>query len=199
MINTGFFINLIKKLLNYWAITEAMKLNLGCGEDIRPGSINLDKERIKGVNVVHNIDKYPWPFKDSYFDEIYASHVIEHVKDIFKAMKEIHRIAKPGATVKIIVPYWHSAGAYSLNHNYYFNTDSLRFFTEKTRSYDSHYYFDMEKIRLKPSKLGKFIIDLKLSPRHGSALSTRHLFSYVFGEVITEIYFELKVVKPQLR
>ena len=171
-----------------------MKLNLGAGEDVKKGYTNLDKERLPGIDVVHDMNKFPWPFKDSHFDEVYASHVLEHVKDLFRVMKEIHRISKPGAIVKIIVPYWHSAGAFSPNHNFFFNTDSLRFFTEKDRSYDCYYYFDIVKIRLKPSKFGRFILDIKF-PKSKSILSLRHLFSYILGEVITEIYFELRVVK----
>ena len=173
-----------------------MKLNLGCGEDIKKGYINLDKEKIPGVDVVHNIDKFPYPFKENYFDEVYASHILEHAKDLFMAMKEIHRISKPGAIVRITVPYFHSAGAFSPNHNYFFNTDSLRFFTEKERSYDRFYYFDLEKIRLRPSKLGRFILDIKFPKSwFKNVLSLRHMFSYMVGEVITEIYFELRVVK----
>lgn len=173
-----------------------MKLNLGAGEDIKKGYINLDRERIPGIDVVHDIDKFPWPFKDSYFDEVYASHILEHAEDLFKVMKELHRISKPGATVKILVPYWHSAGAFSPNHRYFFNTDSMRFFTEKERSYDRYYYFDMQKTGLRPSRFGRFILDIKFPKSwFKNILSTRHLFSYLFGEVITEIYFELRVIK----
>ena len=75
------------------------KLNLGCGRDIKKSNkeeiwINLDQFKLKGVDVAHNLDKTPWPFKSNYFDEIYARDVIEHLKDLFKTMKEIHRISK---------------------------------------------------------------------------------------------------------
>ena len=39
------------------------KLHLGCGKVIKKGFINLDSVKLKGVDVVHNLDVYPWPFK----------------------------------------------------------------------------------------------------------------------------------------
>src|SRR3989338_8232959 len=70
-------------------INNSRKLNLGCGRDIKTGYINIDKSKTAGVDVAHDLDKYPWPFKDNYFDEVYGRDVIEHVKDLFRAMKGI--------------------------------------------------------------------------------------------------------------
>ena len=74
--------------------TNVKKLNIGCGKDIKKDYINLDKAKAPGVDVIHDIDQYPWPFEDNYFDEVYGRDVIEHVKDLFKAMMEIKRICK---------------------------------------------------------------------------------------------------------
>lgn len=177
------------------------KLNLGCGGDIKKSNeeeswINLDQSKLKGVDVVHNLNKIPWPFKSNYFDEIYARDVIEHMKDLFKTIKEIHRISKKNAKVKIIVPYWHSSSAFYPNHNYFFNIDSMKFFIEPKRSYDSFYGFKLEKIKLIPSRLGWLIPPIPL-PKFlfPNVIDIRHLFSYLLGEIIIKIYFELKVVK----
>jgi SAM-dependent methyltransferase len=176
-------------------------LNLGCGRDIKKSDkerkwINLDKSKIKGVDVVHDLDKVPWPFKSDYFDEVYARDIIEHSKDLFKTMKEIHRISKKNAIIKIIVPYWHSSSAFYAHHNYFFNVDSLKFFTEPNRSYDSFYGFELKKIRLIPSRIGWFIPPIPL-PKFlfPNILNLRHLVSYLLGEIIVKIYFELKVIK----
>jgi len=104
-------------------INNSRKLNLGCGRDIKTGYINIDKSKTAGVDVAHDLDKYPWPFKDNYFDEVYGRDVIEHVKDLFRAMKEIRRISKNNAVVRLIVPYWHSSGAFYPNHNYFLIRD----------------------------------------------------------------------------
>ena len=172
------------------------KLNLGCGRDIKKGYINLDKSEIKGVDIVHNLDKYPWPFKDNHFGEVYGKDVIEHAKDLFKVMKEIRRICKHNAVVKIIVPYWHSSAAFYPNHNYFFNVDSMKFFTEESRTYDSYYGFKLEKIKLIPSKIGWLVPPIPL-PKFlfPNVLNLRHLVSYLLGEIVLKIDFTLRVVK----
>lgn len=172
------------------------RLNVGCGRDIKKGYVNLDKSRIKGVDVVHDLDKYPWPFPGNYFDEVYGQDVIEHVEDLVKAMKEINRISKNNAIVRLIVPYWHSSAAFYPNHNYFFNVDSFKLFTEPDRTYDNHYGFKLEKIRLIPSKIGWLIPPLPLPKSlFPNAINLRHLASYLLGEIILKIDFTLRVVK----
>lgn len=56
-----------------------LRLNLGCGADIRPGWVNLDNRPLPGVDVVHNILHLPWPFPDAHFEEVHAKDVFEHV------------------------------------------------------------------------------------------------------------------------
>ncbi len=58
-----------------------MKLNLGCGKQIKEDYTNLDKVALEGVDVVHDLDVFPYPFRDNTFDEILCSHVLEHVDE----------------------------------------------------------------------------------------------------------------------
>jgi predicted SAM-dependent methyltransferase len=44
-------------------------------------------------------------FDDNSFDEVYFSHVLEHVDDPYFVMQEIHRVCINKATVEIIVPH----------------------------------------------------------------------------------------------
>lgn len=175
---------------------KSRKLHLGCGTNIKKGYVNLDKVKLKGIDVVHNLDKYPWPFPDDYFDEVYGQDVIEHVQDLFKAMDEIRRICRKDAVVRIIVPYWHSSAAFYPNHHYFFNVDSMKAFTEPNRSYDNHYGFKMEKIKLLPSKVGWIIPPIPLPKSlFPNVLDLRHLLSYLLGEIILKIDFTMRVVK----
>jgi len=43
-------------------------------------------------------------YPDGYFDVIYCSHVLEHVQDDKKAMREFRRVLKPGGWAILIVP-----------------------------------------------------------------------------------------------
>ena len=85
-----------------------VRLNVGCGRDIRPGWINLDSADLPGVDVRADLDMcatVPLPLATDSIDEFVLSHVIEHVHATLPLMQELHRIAKPGATMTIFVPY----------------------------------------------------------------------------------------------
>ena len=84
------------------------KLNIGCGKDIKIDYINLDSANLPGVNIVHNLNNYPYPFKDNVFTEVNASMIIEHLTDWNKAMEEIWRICSNGAKIYIRVPFFPS-------------------------------------------------------------------------------------------
>ncbi|MEI6724356.1 MAG: class I SAM-dependent methyltransferase [Betaproteobacteria bacterium] len=55
------------------------------------------------VNVVANGDDLP--FKDNTLDYVLASHVIEHFFDPVKALREWHRVIRPGGYVFVIAPH----------------------------------------------------------------------------------------------
>jgi len=104
------------------------KLNLGCGPDIKkgPGWVNLDYNSEYNPEVVHNIDKFPYPFKDKEFDYIYCSHILEHVGDIVKTMEELLRILKVGGTLHIKVPHFSNGNGYNdLTHKRFFGWRSF--------------------------------------------------------------------------
>jgi predicted SAM-dependent methyltransferase len=60
--------------------------------DINPGSAMV-KEDITNIS-----------FDDNSFDIVFCSHVLEHIEDDIKAMKEIHRILKPDGFAILQVP-----------------------------------------------------------------------------------------------
>ena len=82
------------------------KLNLGVGTKPREGYINVDILKLKGVDVIHDLDDFPYPFKDNSIDEIYTEYTMEHMKDFIRTLKELYRICKNNAIVDIIVPHF---------------------------------------------------------------------------------------------
>ena len=62
-------------------------------------------------------------FKDDYFDYIVCNHVIEHIKDDEKAIRELSRVLKPNGKVIITVPY--DKDNVTLEESW-INTDKLR-------------------------------------------------------------------------
>lgn len=84
-----------------------MKLNVGCGSDIRKDWVNADKFA-PNVDAVLDFDSLEsWrQFKDNYFDEVLAQHVIEHSANPTQFMEQIYRVSKPNAVVKIVAPHF---------------------------------------------------------------------------------------------
>lgn len=101
------------------------KLNLGCGSRTYKDYINVDYHKHPGVDVTHDLNRYPWPFKDNSFEEVLAVDIVEHLYDVTKAMKELHRICKDHAIIKIQVPHFSSATAHHEEHYHFFRWKSF--------------------------------------------------------------------------
>jgi len=82
-----------------------MKLNLGCGNDIRPGWINCDKYPVNHSVKKVDIDILPLPFKDNSMDLIHIEDTWEHLSvNRYDLSLELYRILKPGGKINIILP-----------------------------------------------------------------------------------------------
>lgn len=128
------------------------KLHLGCGHVIKEGWINHDIAALPGVDVIHDLREFPWPFEDGRFDEVYADNVLEHLPDTVKTMEEIYRITQPGAKIFIGVPFWNSFEAWGdPTHVRLFSEEIFEFFDPTTwrgkeRAYYTKARFKIERI-----------------------------------------------------
>ena len=175
-----------------------VKLNLGCGRDIRKTNeretwINIDMFDLPEVNVKHNLTKFPYPFKDNYFDEILSLGTLELINaDFIKIMEELHRISKNNAIIKIRSPVF---------PNMCSTQDPL---TKKFMTFNTFEYFNPEdgwyysKARFKTIKR-KYIYSLNNKINWIGfwinwfpVFYTRFLFN-IFPS--NNIYYELMVVK----
>ena len=84
-------------------------INLGCNGSRLPHSIGVDViPRTDTVDIVHDLNNYPYPFDDSYADEVHMYHVLEHLEDPIKVIEEVHRILKHGGIFYLRVPHFSS-------------------------------------------------------------------------------------------
>jgi hypothetical protein len=105
-------------------------LNIGCGHKHLDGAINLDRVASLNPDVVHDIDKFPWPFEENRFKEVYANDIIEHCSDVVSTMAEIHRVCQSGAVVRITTPHFSSASSFiDPTHRFHFSYFSFHYFT----------------------------------------------------------------------
>ena len=171
------------------------KLNLGCGTDIKEGYLNLDCAEIEGVDIVHSLEKFPYPFKDNTFEEIIAIHVLEHLDDTVKVMEEIWRICRNNAKVIIRVPYWNSFESIAdPTHKKLFNQYSFEFFDPtKERCQTRPYY---TKARFKILKVFYYIKLKKYIKVSNSFLKViLNLFSLFLCNIIRAIEYEFSAIK----
>jgi SAM-dependent methyltransferase len=87
---------------------DGLKLLLGCGEDDRPGWVHVDRVALPHVNVIHDLDVYPWPFADNAVEYIEALDVLEHLNDTVAFMDECWRILSPSGTLYVQAVGWQS-------------------------------------------------------------------------------------------
>jgi Methyltransferase domain len=86
-----------------------MRLNLGCGFNKRDDFHNVDKFEDCSPDEVVDLEQFPWPWPDDSVDEIFLSHVLEHLgatSDVyFNVIREMYRVCRDGAKVTITVPH----------------------------------------------------------------------------------------------
>jgi predicted SAM-dependent methyltransferase len=79
-----------------------VKLNLGCGVDLKKGYVNVDMYGSPDL-VLDLREEWPWP--DSSVEEVEMMHVLEHLPDTISVMKKLYRVCADGAKVHIVVPH----------------------------------------------------------------------------------------------
>lgn len=92
------------------------KLNIGCGQQVLEGWINLDKTDSTKIELVFDLNGIPQtklPIEENTIKDIYAAHVIEHLDNPLQVFSELWRIAEPGCRIIIRVPHGSSDAAHN--------------------------------------------------------------------------------------
>ena len=87
-------------------------LDVGCGDGKQENCIGMDRRKLPGVDVVHDLEVTPWPFEPDYFTRVVMSHVMEHIKPwvVIDVMDEMWRVMKEGGLLCMSMPYPGSHG-----------------------------------------------------------------------------------------
>ncbi len=135
-------------------------LDVGCGINKYPGAIGLDRNPNTRADVIADLDRFPYPFRDSTFREIRAIHVIEHVADVIRTMEEFHRLTAPGGRIVIVTPHYTDFSSFcDPTHRWHLNSFSLRHFGEDHGGfgYYSHARFHEISTRVKLLRLWRYL------------------------------------------
>lgn len=128
-------------------------LDVGCGnnkfigKNKRDEVIGVDFSSLDGVDIVHNLNNFPWPFKDNEFDKIVCRQVLEHLDNLEKTLEEFRRISKNHACVIIEVPIFTSSNAVNdPTHKLFFTIKTFEHYSgERKRHYSKDWFIIKKK------------------------------------------------------
>jgi len=92
-------------------------VNIACGDTYLPGWHNFDyaphSRQVKRANLLARL-----PLRDDCADVVYCSHFVEHIPrtQIASFLSECFRVAKPGATIRLVLPDFEEMCAAYLGH-----------------------------------------------------------------------------------
>lgn len=170
-------------------------LNVGCGTKHLKAAVNLDVTPKTNPDVVHDLNKLPWPFPDNHFREVVANDVVEHLDNVMTTLEEIHRVCRHEAVVRIAVPHFSSGNAYSdPTHRHFFGYFTFDCFLEG----DERSFYTTARFRIRhrqiifwPTLLNKIV--WRLASRYPMWYELR--WAWIFPALF--VSFELEVVKKQ--
>ena len=121
-------------------------LNLGCGSDMY-GTDRVDLFKTPATTKVVNLDKEKLPYKDSTFDEILASGVLEHIKNIDTFEEEVFRVLKKSGKLLLFTDsatyiFWHIRKKWEHNSylDHYYKIDGFK----HSKGEDAHRHLFVE-------------------------------------------------------
>lgn len=107
---------------------DARILDVGSGgRRITSSVVAMDAVSVPGVDLVADI--HHMPLDDNSFDCVFCTGTLEHVRDPWQAVREIHRVVKPGGIVHIDVPFIQGYHADPTDY-WRFTIDGLRLLCE---------------------------------------------------------------------
>jgi predicted SAM-dependent methyltransferase len=168
---------------------QKVRLNIGCGEDYRPGFINTDWSHNVKAEKHFDLSVFPWPFDDNSADEVHMIDVLEHTFDSHRGICEVHRILKPGGLFVCHVPYAKSDGAFqAIEHKSYYTEKSFDYYCDPNK-YPSYTgpSFQMVSVKLDVAR------NTKLA-RLRNLIPFRSVLRFFLWNMFDEVKFVLRKV-----
>jgi SAM-dependent methyltransferase len=130
------------RIRNLFKEKRGIMLDLGCGEKRNPRFIGIDKRKLPGVDIIWDLERFPWPIPDECCISVVASHLVEHIKPwlTVQFFNEVWRIMKHGGKFAIATPYAGSTGYWQdPSHCNGFIPATFQYFDPRCLLYDIYF------------------------------------------------------------
>lgn len=136
-----------------------VKLNLGCGKDIRNPEIWINHDishHDNAIMAVHDLNITPWRWPNNSFTEIAALSVFEHLKlTLIESLNECWRIIKPEGVLVLKYPLFTSLRIHDDPTHIWFWSDKVLEFVDPAYDYGKRYdYYTEFKWKIKDKHTG---------------------------------------------
>jgi predicted SAM-dependent methyltransferase len=179
---------------------DNLRIDIGCGNSKKVGFTGIDIIPLDGVDIVHDLNHFPYPIENNLVGEILMDNVLEHLDKPMLVMDELYRICRNDAKITIAVPYFRSFYAIiDPTHRNFFGVNWFNYFDPSHPFHKRYQYskaqFKLEKLefdrefKIKMSFLHKVLV--KFAEKHPYFYEARlsHLFP------LNSLTFYLKAVK----
>jgi SAM-dependent methyltransferase len=172
-------------------------LHMGPGREESLG-IAADNLRAVRPNVLVDLNRAPYPFRDDSFDAAYAFSVVEHLENFFGVFGELHRILKPGGFVALLTPHFSNDASFvDPSHRLHLSLRSFDYFIEGTELFATYGFYSTTRFRVRERLLmletpWARLPFLQTAANRMSSFYERHLCYLVRGR---GMYLELEAVK----
>ena len=164
------------------------------------GSFGIKVDRLAEVrpDIMVDLNRPPYPFRDNSFDAAYAFSVIEHLDNFFEVFADLHRILKPGGFVVVLTPHFSNEGSYiDPSHRLHLSIRSFDYFIEGSEVFTNYGFYSNTRFRVRKRLLmleppWNHVPGLQRIINRSAAIYERHLCYIVRGR---GIYLELEAVK----
>jgi ubiquinone/menaquinone biosynthesis C-methylase UbiE len=91
---------------------EYSAIDLGCGRHKHEGALGVDIVETNDVDIVIDLNQYPWDLPDNSFSTVYCKDTLEHLDRPLRFLEEVYRISADDAIVHIKTPHFTNNNAW---------------------------------------------------------------------------------------
>lgn len=178
-------------------------LDVGCGTNKHESAIGIDNNPRTNADIIHDLGDIPYPLAANEFDLVVSNHVVEHVPDVMAFISELHRITKPGGSIRLLTPHYTNPDwANDPTHRNHINSYTFNTFMAGRQVFDFYTDVQLKPVRCYVSLLGlwkvlgiEFLVNLdqKLPSMRFLRKFWEQYLSYIFRG--KELQFEFEVIK----